>query len=144
MTIDWSAFTPVASLVGGLMIGVAAMALMALNGRIMGVSGIAGGLVSDPKSDQTQWRLSFVIGLIAGPMLYQLAAGQIQVNMVVSAGPLALAGLMVGLGTSIGAGCTSGHGICGISRFSVRSLTATAMFVATGMLATAVFGELSL
>ena len=134
MTINWDAFTPLASLGGGVLVGAAALLLMALHGRIMGVSGIAGALVTEPGSPQTGWRLAFIAGLLLGPTLMMLASGPIESKMVAGGLPLAAAGLIVGIGTAIGSGCTSGHGICGISRLSIRSIVATCVFVGFGMI----------
>lgn len=131
MQIDWMNFTPVASTFGGVLIGLAAVLLMALNGRLMGVSGIAGSLLTSV-SDKG-WRICFIIGLAIGAAIYSVMTGGIESQMVASLPVLAVAGLIVGIGTAIGSGCTSGHGICGISRFSYRSIGATCCFVATGM-----------
>lgn len=131
MAIDWSHFTPVAALAGGLLIGAAAVGLLALNGRIAGISGIVGGLLS-PRPGEPGWRLAFVAGLLAAPLLFRLLA-QLPPSTVAAPAPLlVLAGLLVGLGTRYGSGCTSGHGVCGISRLSPRSLAATAAFMAAG------------
>ena len=140
MTIDWVNFTPLASLIGGVMVGSAALFLMALHGRIMGVSGIAGALIRSPKSKDSSWRIAFIIGLLAGPILIEGVSGPIESVLVVDGLLLAVAGLLVGLGTAIGSGCTSGHGICGISRLSLRSITATCTFVAFGMITVFVVG----
>ena len=140
MTIDWVNFTPIASLIGGVMVGCAALLLMALHGRIMGVSGIAGALVRKPKSKDTGWRLAFIIGLLAGPLFIEVLSGPVESMFVAEGAVLAIAGLLVGIGTAIGSGCTSGHGICGISRLSLRSITATCTFVAFGMITVFVVG----
>ena len=132
MQIDWMNFTPIASTIGGVLIGLAAVLLMALNGRLMGVSGIAGSLLSSV--GDKAWRICFIIGLAIGAALYAYMAGGIESQMVASLQVLAAAGLIVGIGTALGSGCTSGHGICGISRFSYRSIGATCCFVATGMI----------
>ena len=131
MQIDWANFTALESTVGGALIGLAAVLLMAFNGRIMGVSGIAGAAISG--GEGRAWRIAFLIGTMAGPLIFTLLFGTVKMVMVASLPVLAVAGLLVGLGTSIGSGCTSGHGICGISRFSVRSIGAVMTFVATGM-----------
>ena len=130
MTIDWTHFTPWASLGGGMLIGLAAAMLVLLNGRIAGVSGIVGGLLV-PRAGDVGWRLAFVVGLLAAPLAMSFYA----VNPRIDAGfgTLALAGLLVGVGTSYGSGCTSGHGVCGLSRLSPRSLVATAAFMAAGI-----------
>lgn len=138
MEINWTEFTPFASFAGGVLIGLAAFLLWYINGRVMGVSGILGQIVM-PSEDgtsiggQRSWRLSFVAGVIAAPLGYVLIKGEFASTMVASPVMLAVAGLAVGIGTAIGSGCTSGHGICGLSRISVRSLVATCSFVAAGM-----------
>jgi uncharacterized membrane protein YedE/YeeE len=124
-------FTPWSSLVGGALIGLAASVLWVCNGRIAGISGILGGLANLSEND-TGWRLTFLAGLIAAPLLYALAVGIPVVS--IAAGPLVLVagGLLVGFGTRLGGGCTSGHGVCGIARLSFRSITATGLFIAAG------------
>ena len=134
MIIDWNAFTPWPALAGGAIIGIAAAMLALFNGRIAGVSGIVGGLLAPVRSD-VGWRAAFVIGLIVSPavaglLVAALPRPQIDANW----GALVLAGLLVGIGTRYGSGCTSGHGICGLSRGSPRSLAATATFMAAGFL----------
>lgn len=131
MTIDWTHFTPWASLAGGLLIGLAAAAFVLLNGRIAGISGIVGGLLRPVKGD-IGWRLAFVLGLVAAPLLYQLVATLPVVRVEAGSTTLIVAGLLVGIGTRYGAGCTSGHGVCGLSRLSPRSLVATAAFMLAG------------
>jgi len=131
MTLDLNAFTPVTALAGGVLIGLAAGMFVLFNGRIAGVSGILGGLLR-PKSGDIGWRLAFVIGLIAAPVAYQLFAALPANRIETGDVMLVLAGLLVGVGTRYGAGCTSGHGVCGLSRFSVRSLVATLTFMAAG------------
>lgn len=118
-------------LAGGAMIGAAAILLLALNGRVMGVSGIWGGLIR--WSDGPLWRLAFVAGAIAAPILLALAGHPGEVQLVTSMPGLIVAGLLVGFGTALGSGCTSGHGICGISRLSPRSIAATLVFMAVGI-----------
>lgn len=132
MSIDWTHFTPLASLIGGLLIGMAAAMLALCNGRIAGISGIVGGLLR-PKRGDIAWRLAFVAGLILAPTLYQLFIDLPEVNIDAGGGTVILAGILVGVGTRYGAGCTSGHGVCGISRLSPRSLLATLAFMAAGM-----------
>lgn len=131
-------FTPVSALIGGVLIGLAALALMAINGRIAGVSGIAGGLLANPKDDRA-WRWMFLVGLLMGAGIHELLRPD---SFVLREGfPLALligAGLLVGIGTRIGGGCTSGHGVCGISRMSARSLVATIVFMLTAVITVAV------
>jgi uncharacterized membrane protein YedE/YeeE len=126
-------FTPVSSLVGGMLIGVSAVLFMLLNGRIAGVSGIAGGLIA-PVAGDWQWRLAFVLGLICGPLVFMALGGQLpDIQFPVSSTfALAAAGLIVGFGTRLGGGCTSGHGVCGVSRLSPRSIVATVAFMFTG------------
>ena len=135
MSINWIEFTPFASLFGGIAIGVAALFMWLLLGRIMGVSGILGQAVAGEGAGQNGWRLAFIIGVVGAPFGYVLVAGDFTSRMVASPVGLAVAGLLVGLGTAIGSGCTSGHGICGLSRFSVRSFVATCCFVLSGMVA---------
>lgn len=132
MTIDWNAFTPLPALIGGALIGVAAAAFITLNGRIAGVSGILGGLLRPARGD-VGWRVAFVAGLLAAPLAYRVIAPLPAVQLDAGYGQLVLAGLIVGLGTRYGAGCTSGHGVCGISRLSPRSLIATAAFMIAGV-----------
>ncbi len=133
MSIDWGHFTPAASLGGGLLIGVAAAGLLAFNGRIAGISGIVGGALW-PQRGELAWRLAFIAGLLAAPQLWRLLAPLPASRIDASTGSLLLAGLLVGLGTRYGAGCTSGHGVCGLSRLSPRSLAATAAFMTAGFL----------
>ena len=129
--IDWNNFTPMAALAGGAIIGAAAGALVLLNGRIAGISGIAGGLLSASKGD-IGWRIAFLAGLIGAPLAFQLVATLPDVQIEAGNATLIAAGLLVGIGTRYGSGCTSGHGVCGIARFSPRSLAATAAFMAAG------------
>lgn len=131
MSIDWTHFTPWASLAGGLLIGLSAALFLFFNGRIAGISGIVGGLLR-PAGGDVGWRLAFIAGMVGAPLLYGLVAPLPEVT--VGAGPALLiaAGLLVGVGTRYGAGCTSGHGICGLSRRSPRSLAATLAFMAAG------------
>jgi hypothetical protein len=127
-------FTPFLSLIGGVMIGIAATMFLALNGRMVGISGIVGGLYNSVRGDRS-WRLTFLIGLLTAPLVYMVFEGG--PPDVVIPGPLPfviLGGLLVGFGTRMGSGCTSGHGVCGIARVSNRSITATATFMATGIL----------
>ena len=127
-------FTPVSGLVGGLLIGLAAALLLLLNGRISGISGIVGGWLV-PKSSDAGWRVVFVAGLLLGAFAYMLAAGgTIPVQMQASLPVLVVAGLLVGFGTRLGSGCTSGHGVCGIARLSRRSIVATSVFFGVAML----------
>jgi uncharacterized membrane protein YedE/YeeE len=131
MTIDWQAFTPWASLAGGALIGGAAALLVLFNGRIAGISGVLGGLLRPARGD-VGWRVAFLAGLIAAPVLVAVFARVPEVRIDASGALLVLAGLLVGVGTRYGAGCTSGHGVCGLSRLSPRSLVATLTFMAAG------------
>jgi uncharacterized membrane protein YedE/YeeE len=131
MTIDWSGFTPLPALVGGLLIGLAVALLILCNGRIAGISGIVGGLLQRQAGDLL-WRVGFVAGLIAAPLLYRIL-GELPESRIDATTPLLVcAGLLVGFGTRLGSGCTSGHGVCGLSRMSPRSFAATLIFMATG------------
>ena len=134
MTIDFASFTPMASLVGGVMIGVAALLLMLLHGRVMGISGILGGIVRPAARDDVPWRLLFVAGALLGPLAVIYLVGRpVEVVPVASGLVLPVAGFFVGLGTAIGSGCTSGHGICGLARLSMRSAAAVGMFMITAV-----------
>ena len=127
-------FTPVSGLIGGLLIGLAAALLLLLNGRLSGISGIVGGLLA-PKSSDVSWRVVFVAGLLLGAFIYVLATGDAMlVRMQASLPVLVVAGLLVGFGTRLGSGCTSGHGVSGIARFSRRSIVATSVFFGVAML----------
>ena len=132
MTLDTLHFTPGMSLLGGLLIGTASALFILANGRIAGISGILGGLLR-PTSGDVMWRLAFLLGLIVAPAV--LAVVVAPVIPTIDAGPttLIIAGLLVGIGTRYGGGCTSGHGICGLSRLSPRSLIATLAFMGSGM-----------
>ena len=132
MRIDWSHFTPLESLGGGFLIGLAAGAFIIAHGRIMGVSGILGGIVRPLKGDFL-WRASFMLGLIAAPFIARLAGLLPEARIEGSLVQLMIAGLLVGFGTALGSGCTSGHGVCGIARLSPRSIVATILFVGSGM-----------
>ncbi|HWJ96459.1 MAG TPA: YeeE/YedE family protein [Telluria sp.] len=133
MNIDWTHFTPWASLAGGLLIGVSAALFILFNGRIAGISGILGGLLA-PVRGQVAWRLAFLLGLVAAPLAWALVRPLPEVQVDAGTATLVAAGLMVGIGTRYGSGCTSGHGVCGVARLSPRSLAATAAFMATGFL----------
>ena len=133
MTIDWNAFTPWHALAGGLLIGSVAVFFMLLNGRIAGISGIVGGLLR-PAARDWGWRVAFLLGMAAAPWLYALIAELPEIKIDASAGVVVAAGLLVGVGTRYGSGCTSGHGVCGLSRRSPRSLAATAAFMGAGFL----------
>ena len=131
MQIAWQQFTPLASLAGGMLIGLAAAIFILFNGRIAGISGIAGGLLR-PRHGDVAWRLVFLAGLLASPLLYRLFQPLPSVQIAAGTPALIVAGLLVGLGERYGAGCTSGHGVCGLSRGSIRSLAATIAFMAAG------------
>ena len=134
MTIDFASFTPMASLVGGVMIGDAALLLMLLHGRVMGISGILGGIVRPAARDDMPWRLLFVAGALLGPLAVIYLVGRpVDLVSVASGLVLPVAGFLVGLGTAIGSGCTSGHGICGLARLSMRSAAAVGMFMITAV-----------
>lgn len=135
MTIDWPAFTPYSSLLGGAMIGLAAAILVLINGRIAGISGITGMLLGKLlRHERTDivWRLAFVLGLFAAPWLWSMVHAYPSVLTNTSTTLLIIAGLLVGVGTRLGSGCTSGHGVCGLARLSPRSLAATATFMSAG------------
>jgi hypothetical protein len=136
MTIDWIHFTPWWSIWGGVLLGLASAAFILLNGRILGISGILGGLLM-PRSGDIGWRVAFLLGMAAAPFAARLIfpmelmdAPRIEAGYVL----IAIAGLLVGFGTRYGSGCTSGHGVCGLSRLSPRSLVATLTFMEFGFL----------
>jgi len=131
MSIAWNAFTPASALIGGAIIGAAAALFAVLNGRIAGVSGILGGLAR-PQAGDISWRIAFVAGLLAAPLAFRLLAALPEIRIGASVPALVAAGLLVGVGTRYGGGCTSGHGVCGVSRLSPRSIAATLAFMATG------------
>jgi uncharacterized membrane protein YedE/YeeE len=133
MTVDWAHFTPWTALAGGLLIGVAAAMLLLFNGRIAGISGILGALLHVVKGDLS-WRLAFLFGLVIAPVVYEMVAPLPAVQVDADTITLIAAGLLVGIGTRYGSGCTSGHGVCGVSRLSPRSLVATVSFMAAGFL----------
>jgi uncharacterized membrane protein YedE/YeeE len=125
-------FTPIASLVGGLLIGLSATVLFLFNGRIAGISGLVAGVLF-PDKESTRWRVTFLVGLLLGGGVMCVLRPETFANELgMSVGGVALAGLLVGVGTRIGGGCTSGHGVCGLGRLSKRSLAATLTFMATG------------
>jgi uncharacterized protein len=131
MTIDWNAFTPWSSLTGGVLIGIAAAMFALLNGRIAGISGVLGGLLKPVKRD-VAWRVAFILGLVVAPLTYALFSDLPGLQIDAGTGALVMAGLLVGIGTRYGSGCTSGHGVCGLSRLSPRSLAATLAFMGAG------------
>ncbi len=127
-------FTPVSGLIGGLLIGLSTVLLILFNGRIAGISGIVGGLLAR-KGSEIGWRAVFVVGLLIGAFVYMLATGvALPVNIQASLPVTVIAGLLVGFGARLGSGCTSGHGICGIARFSKRSIVATLVFFITAII----------
>lgn len=131
MTVDWNAFTPWSALAGGVLIGIAAAMFALLNGRIAGISGILAGLLKPAKGD-IAWRVAFVLGLVGAPLAYAVFSDFPRPEIDAATGALVLAGLLVGIGTRYGSGCTSGHGVCGLSRRSPRSLAATLAFMGAG------------
>ena len=131
MLIDWTHFTPWTSVAGGLLLGLAAALFILFSGRVLGISGIVGGLLRPRKGD-AGWRLAFVLGMLVAPSLYALFAGPLQPRIDAGWGMVVVAGLLVGVGTRYGSGCTSGHGVCGLSRLSPRSLVATLAFMGAG------------
>ncbi|MFC5606284.1 YeeE/YedE family protein [Variovorax soli] len=136
MTIDWTHFTPWASLAGGLVLGLAAAVFILFSGRILGISGIVGGLLS-PRAGDAGWRIAFLLGMLAAPVTFSwiAPAGLVPAPRIEAGyGAVVAAGLLVGFGTRLGSGCTSGHGVCGLSRLSPRSLVATLAFMGAGFL----------
>lgn len=131
MLIDWTHFTPWAALAGGVLLGLASALFVLLNGRVLGISGIVGGLLR-PRAGDIGWRLAFVLGMLVAPSLYWLVVGPTQPRIDANWGMVVIAGLLVGVGTRYGSGCTSGHGVCGLSRMSPRSLVATLTFMGAG------------
>ena len=136
MTIDWTHFTPWLSLGGGILLGLASAAFILVNGRILGISGILGGLLV-PRLGDIGWRIAFLLGIAAAPFVSALLlpsgymkAPRIEAGYIA----IAIAGLLVGFGTRYGSGCTSGHGVCGLSRLSPRSLVSTLTFMGLGFL----------
>ncbi len=134
MNLDWAHFTPWSSLTGGILLGVASAIFILINGRILGISGILGGLLP-PKLGDASWRIAFLLGMFAAPTVFHavvpveyITAPRIEATewMIV------VAGLLVGIGTRYASGCTSGHGVCGLSRLSLRSLVATGSFMGAG------------
>lgn len=131
MIIDSLSFTPWSALLGGVLIGAAAALLILLNGRIAGISGIVGGLLRPVRGD-ILWRITFVLGLILAPLVYGVFRAWPATQIDADYGVIIGAGLLVGIGTRYGSGCTSGHGVCGIARLSPRSIAATVIFMAAG------------
>ena len=132
MSIDFAHFTPGAALVGGLIIGLAAAVLVLGAGRIAGISGIVGGLLLRPRGDM-DWRIAFLIGLMGAPVIAALLGHPVVPEIAAGWGEVLAAGFLVGIGTRYAGGCTSGHGVCGLSRGSVRSLVATLTFMTAGI-----------
>jgi uncharacterized membrane protein YedE/YeeE len=131
VTLDWTHFTPLASLAGGVLIGLAAALFILLNGRVLGVSGILSGLVRAQRGD-LGWRLAFVAGLLFAPTVWVLFVQPLEARIEAGPALLVVAGLLVGWGSGYGSGCTSGHGVCGLSRLSPRALAATLVFMGAG------------
>lgn len=134
MTIDWANFTLWTSLSGGILLGLASAFFILVNGRVLGISGILGGLLP-PKLGDIGWRIAFLLGMLTAPLVYGLLAPEEFIKAPrIDAGfaTIVAAGLLVGLGTRYGSGCTSGHGVCGLSRLSARSLVATLAFMGAG------------
>ena len=131
MVVDWNAFTPWSALAGGVLIGLAAAMFVLLNGRIAGISGVIGGLLKPARGD-IAWRAAFVLGLVGAPLVYRLFSALPKPQIDAEYAALVVAGLLVGVGSRYGSGCTSGHGVCGLSRLSPRSLVATAAFMGAG------------
>lgn len=131
MMIDWNHFTPWSSLAGGILLGLASALYILLNGRLLGISGILGGLLRPQKGD-AGWRLTFIAGLLVAPTLWGLFWPAVTPRIEAGWPVLVIAGLLVGWGTRYGSGCTSGHGVCGLSRLSPRSLVATLAFMGAG------------
>ncbi len=131
MTIDWTHFTPWASLAGGILLGLASALFILVNGRVLGISGILGGLLR-PRAGDAGWRIAFIAGMLAAPAVWALFMAPVVPRIEAGPAVLVVAGLLVGWGTRYGSGCTSGHGVCGLSRMSPRSLVATLAFMGTG------------
>jgi uncharacterized membrane protein YedE/YeeE len=131
MSIDWNHFTPWASLAGGLLLGLASAAFVLVNGRILGISGILGGLLR-PRAGDVGWRVAFLLGMLAAPVAWRVIATLPEARIDADWATVVVAGLLVGAGTRWASGCTSGHGVCGLSRLSPRSLAATLAFMGAG------------
>lgn len=134
MNIDWIHFTPLASFAGGVLIGLSVALLLLFGGRVAGISGIAGGLLRSKRSGDFAWRIAFLLGLMLSPAIYGRLTQLPESHLDAGTAVLIVAGLLVGFGTRLGSGCTSGHGVCGLSRLSPRSLVATGVFMLTGFL----------
>ena len=136
MTINWQEFTPITSLIGGVILGLGAVFLIIFKGRIAGISGIVGALMqfqNTPK-DHYLWRILFLLGLICSYQIYSTIFGAPTIEINTNSIELVIAGLLVGFGTRMGSGCTSGHGVCGLGRLSTRSLVATLTFMTSGFI----------
>ena len=136
MNLDWAHFTPWSSLSGGILLGVASALFILINGRILGISGILGGLLP-PKLGDTSWRIAFLLGMFAAPTVFHAVVPAEYINaprIEATEWMIVFAGLLVGIGTRYASGCTSGHGVCGLSRLSPRSLIATASFMGAGFI----------
>ncbi len=134
MNLDWANFTPWSSLTGGIVLGIASALFILINGRILGISGILGGLLP-PKIGDTHWRIAFLLGMFAAPTVFHAVVPAEYINaprIEATEWMIVIAGLLVGIGTRYASGCTSGHGVCGLSRLSPRSLVATASFMSAG------------
>jgi uncharacterized membrane protein YedE/YeeE len=142
MTINWQAFTPWSALAGGVLIGVAAAMFVLFNGRVAGISGVLGGLLNPSRGD-IAWRAAFVLGLLGAPLVYVVFAALPKPEIEAQYASLVIAGLLVGVGTRYGSGCTSGHGVCGLARLSPRSLAATVTFMGAGFLTVFVLRHLA-
>ncbi len=143
MTIAWASFTPLSAFLGGCLIGLAALLLMAFQGRVMGISGILGGLFGAASSGDRTWRLAFLFGVVGGPIAWQAVTKAPIVWQAVATGPqFYIAAFLVGLGTAIGSGCTSGHGICGLARFSPRSFVAVMAFMTSAVATVAIVNHI--
>ncbi|MTC31863.1 YeeE/YedE family protein [Providencia alcalifaciens] len=143
MTIDWVNFTPWSAAIGGILIGLAAVILLILNGRIAGISGILAGVLKPVKGD-TAWKLAFIVGILVAPLLFTAFVYAPEVTITTSTPLLIAAGLLVGFGTRLGGGCTSGHGICGMARFSRRSIIAVVIFMLVAFITVAVINHFGL
>jgi uncharacterized protein len=133
MTIDWASFTPASAVIGGVIIGIAVAIFAWVNGGVAGISGIVGGALRPGAGSNLAWRIAFIAGLIVAPIFFAAATALPPVDIEAGYPTLALAGLLVGIGTRYAGGCTSGHGVCGISRLSPRSMVATLAFMAAGV-----------
>lgn len=143
MTIDWAHFTPGSAAIGGVLIGLAVAILLIFNGRIAGISGILAGVLKPTKGD-TAWKLAFIVGILVAPLLFITFVYTPEVTITTSTPLLIAAGLLVGFGTRLGSGCTSGHGICGMARFSRRSMVAVVVFMLVAFITVAVINHFGL